>query len=411
MVSSARAAALAVTRTRATSAAWNRVKSVTWRETLPDGRPERNRKSPCCRPCQGASLNGVSGRGVLELIAMSIAIYLVATLGLAVLMIVHETGHYVAARRFGMRVVRFSIGFGPTVWRHQPPESSTVYQVALIPFLAYVQIAGMNPYEESDPKDAGSYANASLWARVVTIAAGPLTNYFFASVLIFFGLLIGGREVPEDATMRVVVEAGPAQVAGMVTGDRVLAVDGADVHNWKELRKAVSAHPGEAVDITIDRGGEMLHKMVTPEGDKGEGLIHVRMPTHMEPVGVRDAARMSVIAPPLFVYENVVAIGRVLAGKEKIQVSGPVGIVKETAKQVRTGPGMLLQFLGMLSAYLGAFNLLPFPALDGGRLMFLGAEAVSRRKLDAKLEARVHAIGLLMLVTLIAFVTWADFTK
>jgi regulator of sigma E protease len=132
------------------------------------------------------------------------------------------------------------------------------------------------------------------------------------------------------------------------------------------------------------------------------------MQTHVEPVGIAEAAKMSVIAPPLFVYENVREIGRVLTGKEKLQVSGPVGIVKETAKQARTGPGVLLQFLGMLSAYLGAFNLLPVPALDGGRLLFLGAEAVSRRRPDAKLEARVHAIGLLMLLTLIAFVTYAD---
>jgi regulator of sigma E protease len=108
------------------------------------------------------------------------------------------------------------------------------------------------------------------------------------------------------------------------------------------------------------------------------------------------------------VYENVLAIGRVISGKEKLQVSGPVGIVKETAKQAKGGAGVYLQFLGMLSAYLGAFNLLPFPALDGGRLLFLGAELVSRRKPDAKLEARVHAIGLLMLLTLIAFVTYAD---
>jgi regulator of sigma E protease len=341
---------------------------------------------------------------------MTVALYLVAILGLAVLMVVHESGHYFAARRFGMRVVRFSIGFGPTVWKHKPPDSPTVYQVALIPFLAYVQIAGMNPYEETDPKDAGSYANASLWARIVTIAAGPLTNYFFASVLIFFGLLIGGKEVGDETSMHVVIEPGPAQVAGMETGDRVLAVNGQGVHNWEELRKAISAHPGEAVDITLERKGETLHEQVTPgpKGDKDEGLIHVRMPTHVEPVGLREAATMSIIAPPIFVYENVRAIGRVLTGKEKLQVNGPVGIVKETARQAKTGPGVLLQFLGMLSAYLGAFNLLPFPALDGGRLLFLGAEAVSRRKPDAKLEARVHAVGLLMLLTLIAFVTYAD---
>src|SRR5271166_6166327 len=180
---------------------------------------------------------------------MSVAFTLVAILGLAVLMIVHEGGHYIAARRFGMRVVRFSIGFGPTLWKHKPKDSPTVYQVALIPFLAYVQIAGMNPYEDSDPKDAGSYANASLWGRIVTIAAGPLTNYFFASVLIFFGLLIGGKEVLDETSMKVIVEAGPAQSAGVLTGDKIDAVDGKDVHNWDELRKSISAHPGEAVDL------------------------------------------------------------------------------------------------------------------------------------------------------------------
>jgi regulator of sigma E protease len=341
---------------------------------------------------------------------MTIALYLVAILGLAVLMIVHEAGHYFAARRFGMRVVRFSVGFGPTIWKHRPKNSPTVYQVALIPFLAYVQIAGMNPYEESDPDDRASYANATLWSRVVTIAAGPLTNYFFASVLIFFGLLIGGKEVPDESSMRVSVEAGPAQSAGVETGDRIVEVNGAPVHTWEELRKSVSAHPGDAVDLTIERGGETLHKSVTPgaRGERDEGLIHVRMPMHVESVRLGEAAEMSVVAPPLFVYENVRAIGRVLAGKEKLQVNGPVGIVKETAKQARTGPGILLQFLGMLSAYLGAFNLLPFPALDGGRLLFLGIEAVSRRRPDAKIEARVHAIGLLMLLTLIACVTYAD---
>ncbi|MDP9152502.1 MAG: M50 family metallopeptidase [Myxococcota bacterium] len=341
---------------------------------------------------------------------MTAAPYLIAVLGLAVLMIVHEGGHYLAARKFGMRVIRFSIGFGPTIWKHKPKDSPTVYQVALIPFLAYVQIAGMNPYEESEPNDAGSYANASLWGRMVTIAAGPLTNYFFASVLIFFGLLLGGKKVADEASMRVVVEDGPAQQAGVQTGDRILEVNATAVHGWEELSKAISAHPGEAIVLTLERDGETLHKKVTPtpKGEKDEGRIHVKVPIHVEPVGISEAAKMSLVAPPLVVYEHLRLLGRVLTGKEKLQVSGPVGIVRETAKQAKMGPGELLQFLGMLSAYLGAFNLLPFPALDGGRLLFLGAEAVSRRKPDAKLEARVHAIGLLMLLTLIAFVTYAD---
>jgi regulator of sigma E protease len=338
---------------------------------------------------------------------MTAAGILVAILGLAVLMIVHEGGHYFAAKHFGMRVVRFSIGFGPTLWKHKPKKSPTVYQVAVIPFLAYVQIAGMNPFEESDPKDPGSYANASLWARIVTIAAGPLTNYLFASVLVFFGLIVGGKEVPDDASMRVLVEPGPAQVGGVLSNDKIDEVNGVPVKTWEELRKAVSAHPGDPVDLTIERGSEVLHKSVTPgaKGEKDEGLIHVVRPTHKESVGLVEAAKTSVILPPLFIYENVKGIGRLIVRREWPQMSGPLGIVKEAAKQAELGPGDLLYFLGMLSAYLGAFNLLPFPALDGGRLLFLGAEAVSRRKPDAKLEARVHAVGLLMLLTLIAFVT------
>jgi regulator of sigma E protease len=341
---------------------------------------------------------------------MTLATYLVAILGLAVLMIVHEGGHYLAARRFGMRVVRFSIGFGPTIWRHKPKDSPTVYQVAAIPFLAYVQIAGMNPYEENDPEDPGSYANASLWGRIVTIAAGPLTNYFFASILIFFSLIVGGKEVPDSNTMKIAVEPGPAQVAGMRTGDRVLDVNGQEVHNWDELKKVVSAHPGEPITIGIERDGQVLHPVVTPgaKGDKDAGLIKVRMPTHIESVGVLEAAEISVKAPPFFVYENIRAIGRAMRGLEKLQMSGPVGIVKETAKQARMGPGPLLWLLGMISALLGAVNLLPIPALDGGRLLFLAAEAISRRKIDAKLEVQVHAVGLLMLLTLIGFVTYGD---
>ena len=113
------------------------------------------------------------------------AIYvLLGVLGLALLIVVHEAGHLVVARAFGMRVVRFSIGIGPVLWQHRPRGSETIYQVALIPFLAYVQIAGLNPYEEVDPDDRTSYANSELLARISTIFAGPLANYLFARAVV-----------------------------------------------------------------------------------------------------------------------------------------------------------------------------------------------------------------------------------
>src|SRR5580658_5455502 len=197
---------------------------------------------------------------------MSVGYYVLAALGLAVLMVVHEGGHYFAAKHFKMRVVKFSIGFGPTLWKHRPKGSPTVYQIAIIPFLAYVQIAGMNPYEDNDPKDPGSYMHASLWARIVTIAAGPLTNYFFASVLFFISFMIAGKPVSEPGSMRLSVDPdGPAAIAQIKDGDKVLAVNAHAIANWDELKKAVSAHPGDAIDMTMERDGKEWHAKVVPE--------------------------------------------------------------------------------------------------------------------------------------------------
>jgi regulator of sigma E protease len=342
---------------------------------------------------------------------MPVGYYVLAALGLAVLMVVHEGGHYFAARHFKMRVVKFSIGFGPTLWRHRPKGSPTVYQIGIIPFLAYVQIAGMNPYEETDPHDEGTYLHASLWARIVTIAAGPLTNYFFASVLFFISFMVAGKTVSEPTSMRLFVDPdGPAAMAHIRDGDRVLAVNQHPIANWDDLKKAVSAHPGETIDMTMERDGHEWHAAVTPgqPGTKTEGKILIGPYFHSEPVTVGEAARLSVVAPPRIVIELVKGIGRMITGKEKAELSGPVGITKEMAKAVRSGPGPAFEFLGMLSAYLGGFNLLPVPALDGGRLIFLFFEAISRRKPDAKVEARVHMLGLVMMITLLLFVTYFD---
>jgi regulator of sigma E protease len=340
---------------------------------------------------------------------------IVTLLGLALLMVVHETGHLLAARKFGMRVVKFSIGFGPVLFRQRPAGSSTVYQVAIIPFLAYVQIAGMNPYEDVDPNDAGSYANAGLWARICTIAAGPGANYLFASILMFGGFYLAGHKVTEESSMRIsIATEGPARAADMRDGDKVLAVDGAPIADWDSLKKAVGAHPGEPITVTVERDNAPIDLKVTPlpKGDKLAGKILIGPYATIVKVSVLEAARLSVTEPPKVVVDLVKGLARGLSqrlsGKEDdLEFLGPVGIFKLTSEVVQTGAGNTLQFLGALSAYLGGFNLLPIPALDGGRLLFLGFEAASRKRADAKIEARVHAIGLVMMLGFIAFLTYS----
>jgi regulator of sigma E protease len=337
------------------------------------------------------------------------ASYIVTAFGLAVLMIVHETGHLMAARRFGLRVVKFSVGFGPVLWRRQPAGSSTVYQVALIPFLAYVQIAGMNPYEENDPADTGSYANAPIWARCCTIAAGPLSNYFFASILMFAGFMLGGHKVVDEAGMHVsVVVDGPAYAAKMQEGDRIVSVNGESVADWDQLKKAVGAHAGDPITVVVERDKTSLelHMSPKPKGDVNAGKILIKPQTKVVHVTMAQAALLSVTEPPKVVYDLVRGLERRVTGKEDLEFLGPVGIFKMTSEVVRTGASDTLEFLGVLSAYLGGFNLLPFPALDGGRLIFLAVEATSRRRADAKVEAGVHALGLLMMLGFIGFLTY-----
>jgi len=348
-----------------------------------------------------------------------LAFYAVSALGLALLMVVHETGHLLAARKFGMRVIKFSIGFGPVLYRQKPVGSSTVYQIAIIPFLAYVQIAGMNPYEDIDPKDPGSYANAGLWARICTIAAGPVANYLFASILMFGGFYLGGHKVVDETGMRVsVAQDGPARAADLREGDRIVKVNGDPIADWEQLKKVVGAHAGDPIVVTVERdaehGEQTLDLPMTPlpKGNRYAGKILIGPYARIVKVSFVEAVGLSLSEPPKVVYDLVHGLfhglSQRLSGKEDdLEFLGPVGIFKLTSEVVESGAANTMQFLGVLSAYLGGFNLLPIPALDGGRLLFLGFEAASRKRADAKVEARVHAVGLVMMLGFIAFLTYS----
>ncbi len=365
------------------------------------------------------------------LAAMPWYLYLIGALGLALLMIVHEGGHFLAARAYGMRVTKFSIGFGPTIfkivpeegyfwfttaagkirlrmWKHDPEKHGpTVFQVAAIPFLAYVQIAGMNPLEEVEPNDKGSYANASLPARIVAIFAGPLANYLFASVLFLGVYAIAGKivTVERESTVISVLDGRPASKAGIKDGDQIVSVAGVEVETWTKMAENISKHPGENIPIIVKREGQRVTIDVTPANEDGKGRIGVGPHRFRQPVSLKEAGVLAVKRPALVLKDLVLGLGEWLRKRTVEDLGGPKKMVEATAEAAKSGWADFFEFMAALSAYLGAFNLIPFPALDGGRLIFLGYEAATRRRANPRIEAVIHGVGLIMLLGLMGYVT------
>ena len=353
-----------------------------------------------------------------------------AILGISILVIVHESGHYFAARAFGMRVTRYSIGFGPTLFKYQPKGSPTIFQVAAIPFLAYVQIAGMNPHEEVDPDDPGLFSNKSAFARIVTIAAGPIANYLTASILVFFISLAGWPAFPwlsnvfmpedersqtapfEPMTVDQVIEDSAAEEAGIEAGDIFVEANGVAVANVTDLTEQTKDRGGQDTEYVIERDGERMNFTIAPRANEdGRGLIGVA-PIPPEPKYVpfdaKEAAWAALVFPWKLTEMQLTAIGGMIKERHADNIGGPVAMTRMVGTAVQNGPTHFFIVLVLLSVALGMFNLLPLPALDGGRLTFLAYEVITRRKPNEKVEAMVHFIGILFLLGVLILVTVRD---
>jgi regulator of sigma E protease len=339
-----------------------------------------------------------------------------AILGISFLVIVHEAGHYFAARAFGMRVLRFSIGLGPVIWKHQPKGSPTTFQVCALPLLAYVQIAGMNPAEEIDRDDPALYPNKGVVARIVTIFAGPLANLLAASLMLFVLAQVGG--LPDQVVTAAVAEAPkgmPAQLAKLEQGDVVVEVNGIAVSTGEELIEASRDRAKRPTRYVVERDGERMELTLVPELRKslfGEHRALIGIVLQGERVytthDLGDAARFAVLGPLRLSQAQLEGLANLVRRPDPNDVASVVKMTKMLSDSIREAPQQYVYLLIAISVALAIFNLLPFPALDGGRLTFLGYELITRRRANERVEAAIHTVGLLFLLGVLAIVMVRD---
>lgn len=331
----------------------------------------------------------------------------VAIVLLGILIIIHEGGHFIVARLSGMRVDRFSIGFGPAIASFKRGE--TTYQISAIPLGGFVQIAGLNPHEEGlAPDDPRAYPNRPVYQRLLTIFAGPGTNYLFAALLMAVIYVVWGVAVPGKMPMvGAVVDGRPAAQAGLKMGDEIVTIDDHRVKDMSDVAPIIDASQGKPVRIVVARDAAQKTFEVTPakDGDRWRIGIEIwpKLTRERQPVGT------AVIAGLRWPYDQTVAIfygfAEIFKGKQKAEFAGPVGIVKVMKGQIAKGADWALTIMAIISVYLGLFNLLPLPALDGGRLVFLAYEGVSRRRVNQRFEQAVHMVGMIVLLGFLVYVT------
>ncbi len=348
----------------------------------------------------------------------------VAIVALCIVIILHEFGHYIAAVSTGMKVDRFSIfGIGPPIlrlgtWR------GTEFVLSAIPFGAYVQIRGMEP-EDADAveghrgADGGpgegpaNFRDKPLAARMFVIAGGPIANYFAAMVLLLFVYIGAGMPGPVVAIEVAGVHAdSAAQAAGIVAGDRLVAVGDTSIdpsQRGRDVSAATKRYLGGEVEIVVQRGESTQTLQATLPAESAAPLgVDLQAVAPREPVAFGTAAAHAVSDPLRDTATQLQGLYMLATGQIEASVQGPVGMVQTIAKAADAGIVPFVLMTAFISTLLGMFNLLPLPALDGGRLAFLAYEGISRRRASARIEEMVHGYGMLALLALIALVTVGD---
>lgn len=373
---------------------------------------------------------------------------------LSVLVFAHEFGHFWTARRFGVKAEEFGFGFPPRAigwyrnrsgkWRRvignqsteslekhansdlQPAPKATVYSLNWLPLGGFVKIKGENGEGKSEPDSFGAQ---KIWRRIVILSAGVIMNIILAWALFSVGYMFGmpqstdtlgkgARLSNQEVMIAEVVPDSPALAAGLMAGDVVMKVGDITVVSEDDMQTAIGARSGQVTDLLVKRAGEEKNISVTPRSkDDGRATIGVAIfSTGLVRYPFFNALWEGAKTTGWMLEQIVVAfaglLGQIFTGHQVgDQFAGPVGIANFTGQAARLGFTYLLQFMALLSLNLAIINIIPFPALDGGRIVFLLIEKIKGRPVRQEIEALIHNIGFILLIILVIFITYKDVIK
>lgn len=328
---------------------------------------------------------------------------------LSLLILVHEIGHFVAARRVGIRVVEFGIGWPPRLFSRRIGE--TLYSLNLLPLGGFVRMFG-----EFGGAEPGSFISKRPAERAVVILAGVAMNILIAPVLFTIAFMLGVPEYTGRIFVQEVVAESPAAAVGLLPGDRILAINDVAVTSLAHVREHVGgAEPGDAIRLSIEREGSQQTVRVVPDYNQQIerfAIGIVLMPEHtIKHYWPWEAAWRGIARTGEMFAIIGLGVASLIQGTEEADILGPVGIASLTGQVARAGFSRLLTFTGFLSINLAIINLLPFPGLDGARFVFTVVEMVRGRPINPKREAAINFAGMVILLALIVLITYRDIMR
>ena len=331
----------------------------------------------------------------------------------SLIILIHELGHFLLAKRGGVTVEEFSLGMGPRLI--STVKGGTRYSLKLLPFGGSCMMLG----EDEATTEEGSFASKSVWTRISVIAAGPIFNFILAFVL---SVIIIGSIGVDKPVILAVSEGFPAAEAGIQKGDTILKMNGTKIRLSREVTNYVTFHQGEDVTFVYEHEGEERTVTLSPEQNEGGRYIFglSTVSSYREKVGAWETLKYSAYEVKYWIQTTISSLKMLFTGQVGINdMSGPVGVVTiigDTYKESAADGGFyiwlnMLNSSILLTANLGVMNLLPLPALDGGRLVFLIIEAIRRKRIDPEKEGMVHFVGLMLLMVLMIVVMFNDIRK